>query len=235
MQKGDIVLVEFTGKELSTNKVFDTTNREIAEKNGILKEKGIYEPIPIIIGDGEIIKGLEEALLEMKEKEEKTVIVPPEKAFGERRAELVRVIPLKEFKQRNLQPFPGMIVNVNDVIGRVQSVSGGRVRVDFNNELAGKKLEYKIKIVKVLREKKEQINALFKKFFPFVEGHKLDEIKPGILEVIIPKKFAKQALPLKPLFARTVLTYVKGLNKVRFVEEFEKKEKEENEQKNNKN
>jgi FKBP-type peptidyl-prolyl cis-trans isomerase SlyD len=224
MKEKEVVLVEFTGKELGTGKVFDSTNAEEAKKAGIFKEKGIYEPIPVIVGRGEVIKGLDEALKEMKEGEEKTITVPPEKGFGERKKELIAVVPLKEFKTRKINPFPGMTVNINDRVGRVQSISGGRVRVDFNSELAGKTLEYKVKIVKKLVNPEEKIKALFKKYFPFVKNEKIS-LKEGVTEIIVPGEYATRILSMKPVYAAMLLENIEGIKKVRFIDEFEKKEK----------
>ncbi len=223
MQKGVLVLVNYTGKDVNTGKTIETTSEETAKKEEIFNEKALYKPMPIFVGKGEIIKGIDEALEQMKEAEEKTIEVKPEKGFGERKPELVRVFPLMEFKRRNIQPFPGLIVEIDDLRGRVQSVSGGRVRVDFNHELAGKTLEYKIKIEKLVKEKKEKVNVLFEKFFPFVKNQKI-ELREGVLEITIPGRFAQQAFPLRPLYSQTILKNIEEIKKVRFIDEFEEKE-----------
>ena len=149
MKKGDMVEVSFTGKDKNTGRVLDTTDEKTAKEAGILREKGVYKPIPVIVGQGELLKGLDEALQEMKVGEKKTIELSPEKAFGERKAELVGLVPLQEFKNKKLTPVPGMMVNINDRVGRVQSVSGGRVRLDFNHELAGKELTFEIELLTI--------------------------------------------------------------------------------------
>jgi FKBP-type peptidyl-prolyl cis-trans isomerase SlyD len=222
MQKGEIVLVNYTGKDTNTGKTIETTREETAKKEGIFNEKLIYKPMPIAVGKGEIIKGIDEALEQMKEGEERTLEVKPEKGFGERKSELVRVFPLMEFKKRNIQPFPGLIVDVDELRGRVQTVSGGRVRVDFNHELAGRTLEYKLKVEKIVKEKKEKIEVLFEKYFPFVKDQKI-ELKEGIVEVSIPARFSAQSAALKPHYSEKILEVVEGIKKVKFVEEFEAK------------
>ncbi len=221
MKEGSLALIEFTGKELNTGKIFDTTSKEEAEKAGIAKEKGVYRPIPVMVGKGEVIRGMDEALKEMKENEKTVVKIPPEKGFGERRKDLVVVVPLKEFKARKMQPHPGMIVEMNEQRGRVQTVSGGRVRVDFNHDLAGKTLEYEVKIVKELKGKKEKVEALYGKYFPFIEETEGKvELKGNEAEIYIPGKFAESSLKLKPLVARILMDGVKGIEAVKFIEEY---------------
>jgi len=169
MQKGDIVLVELTGRELESGKVFETTSEQVARKEGILSQQTAYKPTPISIGKERLIKGLEEALLEMNVGEERKITLDPEKAFGQRRPELVGIVPLKEFTSRKVTPFPGLVVDVNGNAGRVQSISGGRVRVDFNNDLAGKTVEYEIKIIKKLEGTEEKAKALLEKLLGLKE------------------------------------------------------------------
>jgi len=226
--KGSIVIISYTGKDLAADKIFDTTKEEEAKKEGIFQEEGYYKPFPVIIGKGEIIKGLEEAVEQMKEGEERIVKIPPEKAFGERKAEFVKLMPMQEFKSRNINPRPGLMIELNELRGRVQSVSGGRVRVDFNHEMAGREIEYKVKVEKILKEPKEKIQALFEKYFPFIKEPKL-EIKEKTIEAIIPSKEALKAAPMKEIFVRIIGENLEGIEKVRFVEEFatqeEKKKK----------
>lgn len=169
MKKGDLISISFTGKETQSGNVFDTTHEDVAKKEGFYQEGRTYAPVTILVGNREILPGLDEALLHMKIGESKTIELPPEKAFGPRQSELIKVIPLAEFKKHNVPAVPGTIVNANDAMGKVQSVSGGRVRVDFNPELAGKSVEYEIKVEKHFTEEKDQLNALTEKMFPLKE------------------------------------------------------------------
>ena len=61
--------------------------------------------------------------------------------------------------------------NFDGKIAKVLSVSGGRVRIDFNNPLAGKDVEYDIKVLRKVEDTNKKINALntflFKKEFKF--------------------------------------------------------------------
>jgi len=85
VQKGDIILVELTGRDAESRKVFETTSEETAKKEGIASSNAIFKPTPVIVGKERLIKGLEEALLEMNVGEERKITLEPEKAFGERK------------------------------------------------------------------------------------------------------------------------------------------------------
>ncbi|MFH1545232.1 MAG: FKBP-type peptidyl-prolyl cis-trans isomerase [archaeon] len=221
MNKGDIIVINYTGKDLASGKVFDTTDEETAKKEEIYEERIRYRALPVIIGNKELLPALEEKVQELREKEEKVIELTPEKAFGERKSELIRVVPLMEFQKRNMNPFPGMPVEMNELRGKVQSVSGGRVRVDFNHELAGKKIEYKVKVEKILSKKEEKVEALVEKYFPVMDDKKI-EFKGEEVEIIIPGKNSLAVSQVKPLLAKNVLDFVEGVKKIRFIDEFSK-------------
>src|SRR3989344_6758746 len=165
MENGDMVLVSYTGKDMATGKIFETTDVEKAKESGFWRENAVFAPVPVIIGNNDLLKALEEELLKMKEGESKTVRLGPDKAFGQRRKELSGVIPMQEFRKRQINPARGMIIDVNGRYGRVQSISGGRIRVDFNSDLAGKEVEYELKVEKLMKTNTEKVEALAEKFF----------------------------------------------------------------------
>jgi FKBP-type peptidyl-prolyl cis-trans isomerase 2 len=220
MKKGDLITVSFTGKDKTSGKVFDTTDEKTAKDNNIFQEKGVYQAIPVVVGQGEVLKGLDEALQEMQVGDKKSIDLTPEKAFGERKSELLGLVPLQEFKKQKLAPVPGMVVNINDRVGKVQSVSGGRVRVDFNHELAGKALVYEMKVEALMEKPEEKIQAFTKKYFPFLDKPKVS-LKEGIVEVIVPGEFAQAAARTKLGLTKALLDFVDEVKKVRFVEEFD--------------
>ena len=212
MHTGDLIAIEFTGKDTNTGKVFDTTRKEIAQKEGIFVEGRPYGPIVIVAGHHEVLPGLEKEIAQMKVGEEKHITLSPEHAFGPRTPDLVRVLPLSEFKKHNVPPVPGTVVNANDMMGRVQSVSGGRVRVDFNPELAGKEVEYTLKIVKHYTDEKEQLVALQEKAFP---GQKVELQKNGkTIEMTVSIRQMNAVQQRVPGFAKLVLDTLQGTEKV---------------------
>lgn len=219
MQKGDLISIEFTGKELSTGKVFDTTDKATAEKEGMSTKNRPFGPVTMSVGNGEVLAGIDEQLLQMNIGEQKTIKLSPAQAFGERNPELVKVIPLAEFKKNNVNPVPGTIVNANDMMGKVQSVSGGRVRVDFNGDLAGREVEYQLKIVKQFKETKEQLDALTEKMFRGNEKPAITQ-KGDTVEIMgTVRGLAPHQRNLAP-FAKMVLGVIKGVKHVHVTTDF---------------
>ncbi|HLC45479.1 MAG TPA: FKBP-type peptidyl-prolyl cis-trans isomerase, partial [archaeon] len=106
---GDFVSVEYTGS-LEDGTVFDSSEGR--------------EPLSFAVGSGELIQGFDEAVVGMKLNEEKTVTIPPEKAYGAKKQELIALIPREQFASQEVAE--GMIASgtVNDqpVQGVVTSV-----------------------------------------------------------------------------------------------------------------
>lgn len=165
----DFVRIDYTAS-VKDGRVFDTTDSETARKEKIFEDKRVYKPLPVVVGEGQVVKGLDEALAGMQAGEEKEVEILPEKAFGVRDASLIRLVPLKVFKQQGFNPIPGMPVELDGRHARVQTVAGGRVRVDFNHELAGRTLKYKVKVVSKAVSDDDKARFLVERSFNDPEG-----------------------------------------------------------------
>jgi len=160
MNSGDWVKIDFTGKVRATGEVFDVTSAEEAKKCGAFEPKKKYGPALVIIGAGMVIPGVEHELLKMKPGEKRDFVVGPAEALGPRRPELIRVVPVSKFSKEKIAPFPGLWVSVDGRNAKVQSVSGGRVRIDFNHPLAGKELSYSVTIAEELKDTKKMVESL---------------------------------------------------------------------------
>ncbi|OIO25142.1 peptidylprolyl isomerase [Candidatus Micrarchaeota archaeon CG_4_10_14_0_2_um_filter_55_9] len=165
MNEGDFAKIDYVGR-VKGGKVFDATSEETAKKEGVYNERGKYGSVLVPVGKGVVLKGLDEELLKANKGDEKKVSFGPDKAFGRRNPELVKLVPMKPFKEQGIQPVPGMPIQLDGMQARVQSVSGGRVRVDFNHELAGKEVEYDYKVLEVYSKPEEKAAALGKDLLP---------------------------------------------------------------------
>jgi len=174
-KKKDFIELEFIGKNLTNNEIFDSNILEEAKKlNPQVKE---VKPLTICIGENFVVRGLD-AFLEGKEIGKKyNLKLDPEKAFGKRDSKLIRLIPMKMFLEQKIYPQPGMTLALDNNLVKVVSVSGGRVLVDFNNPLAGKDIEYEFTIKKVVDEVKEKVSALQNFLFGQVFEFDLEEDK----------------------------------------------------------
>jgi peptidylprolyl isomerase/FKBP-type peptidyl-prolyl cis-trans isomerase SlyD len=160
IKEGDFVKLEFTGKVKETGDVIDTTSEEVAKEAGIYSENRVYEPLTIVVGKNHLIKALEDGTIGLDEGKSTIIDVSPEEAFGERDPKLIQLVPMRDFKKQGMKPYVGMEVNSNGHKGKVLTINGGRVKVDFNNPLAGKNLEYSLVISKIVEDDDEKIKGM---------------------------------------------------------------------------
>jgi FKBP-type peptidyl-prolyl cis-trans isomerase 2 len=138
ISKNDFIEIEFTGK-VKGGETFDSNIKED------LKQANLnLEPKPFIfsVGQGMFMKSVDDFLIGKNIGENYDIELTPEKAFGKRNPSLIKIIPIKVFNQQKFMPRPGMAFNFDGQIGKIISVSGGRVITDFNNPLAGKDIIY---------------------------------------------------------------------------------------------
>lgn len=157
VKKDDFIEMDFIGRIKDTGQIFDLTDENEAKKNNL--GRGNYKPLVIQIGKNEIVKGLDEELIGKEVGKKYTIDVKPEDGFGKKNPKLVQLVPTNVFTKQNIRPFPGLQVNINNLIGTIRTISGGRVMVDFNHPLAGKVLEYEIKVNKIITDDHEKIKA----------------------------------------------------------------------------
>ncbi len=213
--KNDLVELEYAAK--SDGQLFDTTSADAAKAAGIFNEKAVYGPVLVAVGKGQVISGLDDALQGAEQGKAVTVQLPAEKAFGPRNPDLVRLVPLAAFREQKIDPFPGLVLEMDGRPAKVQSVDGGRVRVDFNSDLAGKPVEYDFTVKTVYREPEQKAKALAKKL--------LDAdavLKDGAVSVRLALKrdMAADVVLKKFRFMEQAFAVVDGVKAVRFDEEY---------------
>jgi FKBP-type peptidyl-prolyl cis-trans isomerase 2 len=212
MKHGDFVKMDFVGRVIATNEVFDVTSEEVAKKEGVHNPKHKYGPILVIIGAGMVVPGVEKHLMEMKVGEEREFTVKPGEGFGMRSPQMIRIISMANFIKDKINPVPGAFVDIDGRQARIQSVSGGRVRVDFNHPLAGKELSYKVRIMEEITKALDKAKAL-------LENYGI-EAEPQLTES---KLTIKSGKPLNQFVERilseTIKKWVKEIKETRFVSE----------------
>ena len=117
------------------------------------------EPIGALIGHGNLIPGLEEAMQGREAGESFDLTVGPDQAYGARREGLEQRIPRKHFKGAKLSP--GMQVMLPTDQGNramtIKKVGISVVDVDLNHPMAGKDLHFDIEIVDVREATAEEL------------------------------------------------------------------------------
>ncbi len=181
IKKNDVVTIKYTGRVKKSGRVFDTTSEKIAKENNVWNKKIVYCPVTIITGQGFLIPGLDEELEGKKVGESFSAEIPPEKAFGKKRSELIKLIPGRMFKKQDVKPSPGMSVMVDNSPGTIVTVSPGRVVVDFNHPLAGKVLEYDVEVVEKVTSPKKIVDSILVFLFGEEHGFSVEKKKKKII------------------------------------------------------
>ena len=134
---------------------------------------------------------------------EYTFEVISDNAFGRKDAKLIQLIPTSKFRQQNIQPIPGLQLNIDGVFGVVKTVSGGRCLVDFNHPLSGKDLVYNVKINKIVDDNKEKLNSLLKMHLHIKDAE--IELKEDGINIKLKQSIPKQAQDeFKKIVERTI-------------------------------
>jgi len=217
----DFIKISYTGR-VKDGRVFDTTSAEVAKKEGVFDEKKIYALLPVVVGGGQVIPGLDEKLKAMKKGDKKKVEIPPEKGYGKKDPKLVRLVPRAVFKKEKITPIPGMPIELDGRYARIQTVAGGRVRVDFNHELAGRTLVFEVKVEEKAGTDADKVRFLIERNFNDSKDFVV-KLSAGTIEIKIPENAYKDRniLVRKASLAAEVFKYLSG-NKIIFTEEWHK-------------
>ncbi|MBS3094792.1 FKBP-type peptidyl-prolyl cis-trans isomerase [Candidatus Pacearchaeota archaeon] len=172
LQKKDFVEIEFTGKLKDGEEIFDSNIKADVEKmhagHNHSKEKHDMNVKPFVfcLGEKMFLEGVEDFLIDKPENSASyNIEISPEKSFGVRNPKLVQVVPIKVFHAQRINPTQGDVLNFDGKLGKILSVSGGRVITDFNHPLAGKEVIYKVNLKRKVTDINEKVKALFDFFF----------------------------------------------------------------------
>ena len=173
LQKGDFILIDSAAKVKETNETFDTTNEETSKTAHLHKEGETYEPKLIVVGEGWMLKPIDEAFTTMEPAKPQTVEIAPDKAFGPRDPEKVKRVPLKQLLARDVHnPQIGMRIEYGGKKAPINSFSGWRGLVFVYPPLAGRTLVYDITVQKKLETNEEKITALIHRRVPIADQTK---------------------------------------------------------------
>ena len=138
VKNNDTVQVHYTGK-LTNGQIFDSS----VDK----------EPLEFQLGQGQIIPGFENGLIDMKVAEKKTVTIPEGEAYGEVRKDLFQEVPKTELPPE-IDPQVGMGLVAKNPDGserqlRVAEVRNESIVIDANHPLAGQDLVFDLELVAI--------------------------------------------------------------------------------------
>ncbi|ELK47363.1 FKBP-type peptidyl-prolyl cis-trans isomerase [Haloferax volcanii] len=158
IQDGDFVRLAYTVRTIEDGDVVDTTDKEVAEEAEIDVEGYEFEPRVVIVGAGHVFPEVDEALIGAEAGDEDTVEIPAVDAFGEYDEDEVRTVSANKIDEDDR--YPGAQVTIDGDQGRLETIIGGRARVNFNHPLAGEDLEYEYEVLELVDDREEQASGL---------------------------------------------------------------------------
>lgn len=111
-------------------------------------------PATLVLGSGELAPALEDCLVGLAGGESRVFHLPPGKAFGAYRDELLKTLPAEAFPDA-VVPRPGQVMEFAGpggarIAGLVRETGNGEALVDFNHPLAGRPVRFEVEILAVL-------------------------------------------------------------------------------------
>ena len=221
VNKGDFIMVDMTGSSVETGEVFDTSSEETAQAEGLYEEGRTYGSRLVIVGDGYVLRGLDEKLPGIAFDEEVEIEIDPQDAFGERNPDDLETVPYRVLRSKGINPYVGAELEIDGRSAIVRSVGAGRVQVDYNHPLAGRKIVYKLKVVEHITDEKDIMRALLGRRFLGIETKefKLKKTKKK-LRIGIPDQifFGENIQIAKRGVALDLLRYFEDIEEIEYYE-----------------
>ncbi len=154
LEDGDFVRLAYTIRTADDGNVIDTTDEETAEEAEIDTDEYEFEPRIIALGAGHVFPSVEEALIGSSVGDEAVVDVPADDAFGAYDPDEVETVKADKIPEDSR--YPGAQVQIDNRQGHLETIIGGRARVDFNHPLAGEDLEYEYEVLETIEDREEK-------------------------------------------------------------------------------
>ena len=136
VKNGDTVFVHYTGK-LTNGMVFDSSKSRL--------------PLEVKIGDGSVIKGFEDGLLEMSKGETKTVHINKDDAYGDKNDFMIQEAPKDKVPE---DVKLGDVLQASSPMGPINftvvEIKEDTVLLDGNHPLAGEDLTFDLEVVDII-------------------------------------------------------------------------------------
>lgn len=224
-KNGDFLLANYTLKVKETGETVGTTLENVAKEAKIYHGEEKYEPFFIVVGEGWVPKGLDEALTGLDVGKASTIELPPEKGYGVRDPKKVRLVPLRKFTAEGMTPVPGLQVNIDGKAAQVRAVGAGRVQVDYNHPFAGRTLVYDLTVEKIIETDEDKLRNLLHRRISTVDQEKFNvKISSGGVEVEVPEEafFLEGLQVAKRTITADIEKFFPKIEMVTFVEAFKK-------------
>jgi peptidylprolyl isomerase len=218
--KGSLILLDYTARIKDNGEIFETTIEEDAKKSNLYDPTRKYEPRLISVGEGWVLKGLDEALTSTDVGQKLSIEISPDKGFGERDTNKVRMIPQRKLGEKANEIKVGDVVELDDRTGIIRYIGSGRVQIDYNHRLASRVLVYDVNVVKKIESNEDKIKYLLKRRLPLDDEkakieHNDDTV---VIELSEDISLLDGLQIIKKAVTTDIFKFVDGLNKITFQE-----------------
>ena len=146
---GDKIIVDYIGR-LDDHNVFDTSVESIAKASGKYNPNRDYEAgLEFTVGAGQMIAGFDAGVVGMKLGETKTLKIPADQAYGQKKDELIGKIPLEQVGDLSGVSVGTQVLLGGKIPATITEITDKDITVDANHELAGKDLIFDVTIKKI--------------------------------------------------------------------------------------
>ena len=222
LEKGSLILIDYTAKVKDTDLTFETTKEEEAKKSEVYDPTRRYEPRLISVGEGWVLSGLDEALAKANIGDKLSVQIAPNKGFGERDPSKVRMIPLRKLGDKADEIKVGDSIELDERVGIIRFIGSGRVQVDFNHKFAGRTLVYDVEITRKLEDDNDKVLFLIKRRLPIDDQKIRFTLENSNIKIDLPEEtfLADGIQIIKRAIANDIFKYIPRIEAARFVETY---------------
>ena len=161
LQEGDFIKLAYTARTVEGDQLVDTTDPDVAEEEGV-GDQGTFEPRVIVLGSGHLFESVEADVIGKEVGDSGTVTIPAAEAFGEYDESQVETVAANKIDEDDR--YPGARIQIDGQQGTLETIIGGRARVDFNHPLAGEDITYDYEIVEAVEDQLERAEGLLNMF-----------------------------------------------------------------------
>ena len=145
IEQDSVAIVHYTGTFVD-GEVFDSSEGK--------------DPLAYLVGHGQMIQGFEQEMLGASIGESREFTLTPDRAYGEKNEDAIQKIDRSQFPEE-MQLEVGMTVGAQSDQGPIQfsikEIDGDIVTVDFNHQMAGMTLKFRVEVVDVRPASAEEI------------------------------------------------------------------------------
>ena len=144
-------------KESGNMNTVETNDTVKVEYVGTFTDGNIFDksegrgPLEFTVGAGQMIKGFDEAVVGMKLNDENNVTIPPEKAYGTDADAQQVAVPISQIQSDGNVAVGTVLYTSTGMPATIIDINGDTATVEIKHPLAGKTLNFWIKVVSITK------------------------------------------------------------------------------------